>query len=72
MRQAGSVGLPMSKYNAMPTAGSKKISSNQPFAASGERRNGTTTIMAIRTAHSSAKKTLTQKVWSVSSAGMPE
>src|SRR6478752_114604 len=60
----------MSKYSAMPTAGSKKISSSQPLAASGERRNGTTTIIAMRTAHSAAKKTSTQKVWSVRSAGI--
>ncbi len=72
MRQAGNVGRPISKYSAMPIAGSKKISSSQPFAASGERRKGTTTIIAIRTAHSTAKKTLTQKVWSVRSAGMSE
>ena len=45
----------------MPATGSKKISSSQPLAASGDRRNGTITTMARRAAHSAAMNTLSQK-----------
>ena len=58
----------MSAYRIRPTVGSKKMSSNQPFAASGERRMGTTTIIASRTAHSAAKNRFSHSLSSESSA----
>jgi hypothetical protein len=36
------------------------MSNSQPFAASGERRKGTTTSIAIRMAHSSARNAVSQ------------
>ena len=51
-----------------PIDGSKKISSSQPFAASGERRIGTMTSIAMRTIHSAAKKRLSQSGLSANSA----
>jgi hypothetical protein len=42
------------------STGSKKINSSHPFAASGERRKGTMTIIASRSAHSAAKKAFNQ------------
>jgi hypothetical protein len=45
----------MSQYSTKPGHGRKKISSNQPFAASGVRRVGTQQSITSRTIHSEQK-----------------
>jgi hypothetical protein len=53
VRHAGKRGRPIVRKTSSPNSGWKKISSNQPVAAAGLRRNGTTISAPIRTIHSS-------------------
>src|SRR3982751_3109620 len=47
-----------------PRIGSNRMSSSQPLAASGERRKGTMTIIAMRIAHSSTMNAVSQTLGS--------